>query len=429
MRLLIVTDLWPHAAHSVRAANVVFFELACALAREPEVELALLRVHRTSETPPNEAECDGLTQLAAAGIIILPGLVLPPAPAPRSRFARALAPQEIDYLPEAAHREIVTTAIEAARADAVFIPWSEWLTALCDRVPGCKFAYYGNPPPKNRLAQRDFALRHGDSRWLDFRQSIFDRRFETVHLAQMMRYECLGNVAANDAEYYRDAGHPNAFYIRNVWIDRLGEAWRAKREAPAGGPAKIIGNIGRLAATANSHGLEILCRDVLPELRRVLPVGSFELHLLGAGRAHPAIAPLLGAAEIRLRGFVDDIDDEMARAPVFLCLNNASAYKVGHTRYLHAWSLGTAVVAHRDVALSMPELVDGENCLLGGSAAEIAEQTTRAINDRALRRRIGDAGYATFRDKFTADKVAPEIVARARHALAPQDRAIGDRAA
>ncbi|MBV8650842.1 MAG: hypothetical protein JO255_05205, partial [Alphaproteobacteria bacterium] len=238
MRLLIVTDLWPHAAHSVRAANVVFFELARALAREPDIEVSLLRVHRTTETPPVDAEREGLAQLAAAGITMLPEVVLPAPPRPRSRFARALAPSEIDYLPEAAHRGLLTAAIEAARADAVFIPWSEWLTALCDQVPGCKFAYYGNPPPKNRIAQREFALRHGDSRWLDLRQSIFDRRFEAVHLAQMMRYECLGNVAANDAEYYRRAGHPNAFYIRNVWIDRLGEGWRARREAPVNGPAK-----------------------------------------------------------------------------------------------------------------------------------------------------------------------------------------------
>ena len=71
----------------------------------------------------------------------------------------------------------------------------------------------------------------------------------------------------------------------------------------------------------------------------------------------------------------------------------------------------------------MPEFVDGENCLLGDSAAEISDQIARAIGDGALRRRIGDAGYATFRDLFTAVKVAPEILARAERALTATERA------
>jgi Glycosyl transferases group 1 len=112
-----------------------------------------------------------------------------------------------------------------------------------------------------------------------------------------------------------------------------------------------------------------------------------------------------------MRGFVDDIDGEMMTAPVFLCLNNASRFKVGHTRYLHAWSLGCCVIAHRDAALSMPEMVSGENCLLGGSPAEIADMVAQA-RDVRLRRRLGEAGYATFVEKFTARPVVEQILGR-----------------
>ena len=113
-----------------------------------------------------------------------------------------------------------------------------------------------------------------------------------------------------------------------------------------------------------------------------------------------------------MRGFVDDIDDELMTAPVFLCLNNASRFKVGHTRYLHAWSVGSCVVAHRDAALSMPEMVSGENCLLGRSAAEIADMVAVAARDAGLRRRLGEAGYATFAEKFIARAVVDQILAR-----------------
>jgi hypothetical protein len=406
VQLLVLTDLWPHPAHSTRAANVVLFELLRALAAVPGISVSCLRVFRGKETPRDVAEQHGVALLREAGVTIRPPLVLPPAPPRRSVVVRLLDPNELDQLPEAIHRPLLEQAVAESGADAIFIPWSEFLTALAAPLPQKKFAYYGNPPPKNRTAARDFARRHGGADLTMLRQQIYDRRLERIHLDQMARYDWLGDVAANDAEYYVESGHPNAFYVRNIWIDR-GSA-RAE-PAPVQGKAVIIGNVGRLSATANSHGLEILGRDFVPALRKLLPSGSFEIHLIGAGEPHPALRGLLAQPEIKIRGFVDDIDREIAEAALFLCLNNASIYKVGHTRYLHAFSLGAPVLAHADAALSMPEIRHGENALLGGSIAEIAALAVAAIGDAALRRRIGGAGYDTFNDVFTADKVAPTI--------------------
>jgi hypothetical protein len=60
----------------------------------------------------------------------------------------------------------------------------------------------------------------------------------------------------------------------------------------------------------------------------------------------------------------------------------------------------------------MPEMINGKNCLLGGSAAEIADMVAAAARDRALRRRLGDAAYTTFVEKFTARPVVQEILTR-----------------
>jgi hypothetical protein len=406
MRLLVLTELWPHPAHSTRAANVVLFELLRALAALPGIDVSCLRVFRGKETPPDAAELTGIALLRDAGVTIRPPLVLPPPTPRRSVIARLLDPNELDQLPEAAHRPLLERAVTAAGADAIFIPWSEFLTALAAPLPQRKFAYYGNPPPKNRMAAQDFAKRHGGADLTMLRQQIYDRRLESIHLDQMARYDWLGDVAANDADYYVAHGHRNAFYVRNIWIDRDGP-----RATPAtiDGKAIIIGNVGRLSATANSHGLEILGRDFVPALRKLLPADSFEIHLIGAGEPHASLGGLLAQPEIRIRGFVDDIDREISAAALFLCLNNASIYKVGHTRYLHAFSLGAPVLAHADASLSMPEIRHGENALLGDSIAAIAALAAEAIGDAALRRRIGSAGYDTFNDVFTADKVAPTI--------------------
>ena len=72
------------------------------------------------------------------------------------------------------------------------------------------------------------------------------------------------------------------------------------------------------------------------------------------------------------------------------------------------------MVAHRDSALSMPEIVDGRTALLGDDAEGLADAIARAAADRALCRRIGEGGWETYRTLFRAESVAPEIVERLR---------------
>ena len=118
------------------------------------------------------------------------------------------------------------------------------------------------------------------------------------------------------------------------------------------------------------------------------------------------------------RGFIPDIDEALLSAPVFLCLNNATPFKVGHTRYLHAWTLGSCVIAHRDAALSMPEIVHGRNALLGSNPEEIAELIILAARDFALRRQIGEGGWKTYDTHFRADAVACDIARKLHAAVA-----------
>ena len=411
-RVLVVNPLWPHSAHSVRAANVVVHELVAEMARQSQLKIGFLKLSAGEKTTPTLVEEQGRRELMALGVEFLPPFVYSQEASTRPRVARWLAPCEVDFYPEVRHRPVAMAAAMCFRPDLVFIPWSERATALFADLPVNKFAYYGNPDPKAGRARAVFAREHGGSSVVYARERWALSRLERAHLAVMRRFDYLGDVAANDAAYYSNHGHPNAFYIRNLWIDRLGTRWRTQRERERTDPFVIVGNLGQLGATANTHGLEILVRDVLPEMRRAMGCRKFEVHIFGAGVLHPAIAPFLHAPEIRLRGFVDDIDGELMTAPVFLCLNNASRYKVGHTRYLHAWSLGGCVVGHRDAALSMPEMVNGENCLLGGTAAEIAGMVASVAQDVRLRRRLNEAGYATFREKFTASPVVGQIFER-----------------
>ena len=99
---------------------------------------------------------------------------------------------------------------------------------------------------------------------------------------------------------------------------------------------------------------------------------------------------------------------------IFLCVNNLSSYKTAHTRYLHAWSLGSCVVAASDAVLSMPEMEHDHNALLGKDPREIAEMILSAKEHPELRYRIGLAGYETLEKEFRVDHVADVLLEKLR---------------
>jgi glycosyltransferase involved in cell wall biosynthesis len=404
---------WPSPGHSVRAANVVVFELIRALAERDDVTVAFLKVSHAGDPPASDEAQAGLAALAAVGVDVLTELVVPEPERQGSSLTKLLHPSPEHFYPDVVHGARMAQALAAWNADALMVPWSEWLTAACSNVPIVKFAYYGNPDHKTGRMRslHDRKLNGWSMAYLRLQVAL--SRLEQVHTRIMRRYELLGDVAANDADYYAAQGHPNAFYIRNLWIDRFGEGWRERRRAlePAD-PLVITGNIGKLDGTANRYGLEYLGREILPALRRRLAPGTFRMEILGAGQLEPAIRSGLDAPDVVFRGFVPDIDEAMLSAHVFLCANNATPFKVGHTRYLHAWTLGACVVAHRDASLSMPEIRHEQNALLGRDADEIADLIVRAGRDRSLRERLGDAGWETYRTQFRAESVASNIIDR-----------------
>ena len=277
-----------------------------------------------------------------------------------------------DYLCHGSeHLASLEAHISAVKPDVVLTVWSELATAMAHRLPYPVFAYYGNPDTKivamrylNQISDRSVPRR--------IIQQIYDRMhayfFKKAHLRVMSRLAGLVDVAANDALYYAQNGLSKAAYVRNIW-GNFREDWESEREqSEINNPLKIIGNVGNLSATGNTFGLQILCERIIPELRILLGADAFEVHICGGGRPTDHVAGLLDDPNIRVRGFVADIDAEIISAPVFLVANNWNPYfQVGNTRFLHAWSLGACCIAFRACSEAMPELVHEHNVLLGDS--------------------------------------------------------------
>ncbi len=423
IKLLVVGGLFPHSTHSVRAANVVIFELLRALASKGRGHVGYLVVRRKSDPPPTATELTGLHELSCLNVDVLGPIQLPEGAKARSALLKLINSKRTDFYPDSFHSDLVYQEIRQFSPNMLLVPWSEWLTALCADFPLKKFAYYGNPDHKAGIWRKSFDRRHGISgaSWLRLKLGLF--LLEREHIKVMSKYDLVGNVAENDAKYYMSKGLNNVFYIQNMWIDRFGVSWQEKRQAAFdnSSPIKIIANVGQLGGTANRYGLEILGRDVAPRLKHLMGDLTYELHILGIGELVPSLRKILARPEIIIRGFVDDIDREILESKIFLCLNNASPFKVGHTRYLHAWSLGACVIAHQDAALSMPEMKHNQNCLLGRDVQEIVEMIYLAISNNELCTRLGRSGYDTFSKYFLANNVSDRIWHEVEQSMLPNN--------
>jgi len=118
----------------------------------------------------------------------------------------------------------------------------------------------------------------------------------------------------------------------------------------------------------------------------------------------------LNRPSIRLHGWIEDIEKAILNSKAFLVLTNVKGFIVGNTRILLAWSLGSCVIAHKNSALSMPEICHMGNALLGDTADEIAELIHLIIKDPNLREKIGRGGYETYMEYYASEKVVPKMM-------------------
>lgn len=425
MRLLVVSSVWPHVTRNFEAANVVVHSILAELARSGTFELSFAYLNTSEARVPDEAQ-EELDALGAVGVEFLAPVIVPPAPSLRSRplvFLKALMGNPTGVFIGYGAGERLREAIGGRAIDAVLTIWTEVGVNAASELPVACFAYHGNPDHKVFDAQHEVrrlvgAEPKGLAGAVDwFRRALLRRVLEGAHLSVLRRYRFVADVAANDVTYYVAKG-VNAFYIRNMWPAKPPADWESQRNAlEAANPGKIVGSVGNLSATGNSLGFVALGQEVLPALKRRLGNVPFEIHIFGGREPKPFLKLLLADPCIRLRGFVEDLDAEILSAPVFLIANNHHRFKVGHTRFLHAWSLGACVVAFEDCREAMPEIEHGRNTLLGRTAEDVADLVAQALADRDLRRRIGRGGIETLRAQFHPAAVTRILVDKIQAAL------------
>ena len=411
MRVFMLTSDVPSPTGS--AVHRVLAEAVAGLSNEG-FDLVVQPVLRGD--PDHRTHAD-LAALSAQGVETLEPLTVS-EPIVR-RVARLVAPHADDFYPATALRREVHDRMRASSAEVAFVQWSPDGLAIAAHGPLPSFVYYGAPDYlalRARLECPEVFDIPASS--LTDRIRLAERRrvatsWEHMHFALIRGCTIVANLCRPHAELWRAAGHPNVRYVPNTYPDP------GLRDVPR--TRRLIGSFGDAGSTGNAFGLHYLGTQLVPALRDRFGEGGFAVDVFGGGTAPRAVEAVLTAPELTRRGWIDDIDGELASAGAFLLLNNAGAYQGAYTRVLHAWSLGTPLVAHAHLAAMMPEVRHGENALLGSTPAELAAAVDEILTDPVRAAELGAAGRAeyerTFRPSLIVSRVADGLRAAYKWSL------------
>ncbi len=136
---------------------------------------------------------------------------------------------------------------------------------------------------------------------------------------------------------------------------------------------------------------------------------DYEVHLYGTGHFSGG-SPRPDAPASRTAASSTTSTRSFRSAKVFLLANNANPdFVVGHTRVLHAWSLGSCLVAHANMATrDARDRARRERAARRGPAAESPSTSRPRARDDALRARIAEGGRA----HVGAASSRPEVVGK-----------------
>lgn len=336
------------------------------------------------------------------------------------RYARhgyaSLFRQMAYYYPAIKLRPVIEKRIAEFGADAILIFWDPAGLAASYQVGVPKLAYYGMPDyaaVKARLEDGDlFGVKLSPLRRALVMAGIQAR--EKHQLTLMMDCQTAANICAEHADFYRECGHPHSIYVPNMYPAIHRDSTGVCPSSRMNGKAKIFGSMGYMGATGNTYGFKCIGEEIVPRLDALLGREAYEIHVFGSGEPVPAVRAALNVPNIKMRGWVEDIDSEIQSADVFLVANNTGRYKGSHTRFLHAWSLGACCVSHTYNQRANPEMIHGENVLMGETADGIVHCVVEAIKNPELRAKIGADGRRAYETHFTPTVVVERLVKELR---------------
>jgi len=177
---------------------------------------------------------------------------------------------------------------------------------------------------------------------------------------------------------------------------------------------------GNLVGLGSRSALHLLLRLYGP-LLALWGTRGFRVRIAGRGRLPPwFMSAICDKPEIEWLGFVPDLgslldDSHAVLAPIEVPVGNRS-------RILTGLAHGVLVIAHSNVALGNPDLVDGETCALADDAISFLAHLRRAVEHDEWRQSIALNGRRCYQERFHPDRAGPRLALRLAdpgHHIAP----------
>jgi glycosyltransferase involved in cell wall biosynthesis len=322
----------------------------------------------------------------------------PPRAGFREHLRGAWRPRPEELYPTLRDAPAVRSAVESLRPEVVFVYGFESLAASLElRQP--RFAATSDPPP---VGLRERTIRG----WRESPRPLAIARGAVALHAAIRAHRRLIRELLRDCGAVGAFGRHHAEWLRRIGIDCdyyrtpiADPGTPALPEAPRAQKPRLL-LVGHLHGTATRDGLRVFAR-MLPHLRRELGTGGFTARIVGGYEPPPDLLQLLSEPEVELVGFVDDIDTEFRRADVLMV---PVSIRLGvRVRVLTGFAYGSCIVTHEANAAGIPELVDGENALLGGDPKTLAAHVAQALLDEGLSTRLRAGARETYERFFTPE--------------------------
>jgi glycosyltransferase involved in cell wall biosynthesis len=168
--------------------------------------------------------------------------------------------------------------------------------------------------------------------------------------------------------------------------------------------------VGGLTYPPNEDAVRFFVRDVLPNVRKVLPGATARV----VGRGAAAVSDLRGVPGVEIVGEVEDLRPELEAADLAVVpvrFGGGTRLKI-----LEAFAYRIPVVS-TTVGCEGLDVVDGREVAVADGADALANACIRVLTDRDLRRHLTDVAYDRWEQDFRSEQVEDRIVQVVRRVI------------
>jgi glycosyltransferase involved in cell wall biosynthesis len=189
---------------------------------------------------------------------------------------------------------------------------------------------------------------------------------------------------------------PGLRLLVNGYESKEFEGCRASNDPP------ILLFQGSFKYSPNLDGANYLIKEILPHMRRVLPVGS-QIRLVGKN-GHEVTG--IDADDVTATGYVERIEDELGLADVCIVpLRHGTGTRL---KILEAWSHQIPVVS-TSIGADGLGAEDGTHLLIADTPEDFADACLRALSDSDLREHLVANGHRLLLECFDIGAVEDQV--------------------